>query len=362
MKMDRDLYYLHKALLLAKKGIYSVNPNPAVGAIVVKDKKIVGMGYHKSPGSAHAEQIALKKAGYNSAGATLYVNLEPCCHHGKTPPCLDLIIEKKIKRVVICQKDPNPLVNGKSIKLLKKNGIDVKLGLLENEAISLNKKFNHYHLTNRPYILAKTGMSLDGKIADYRWNSKWITSSASRNDVQKERAMSSSILSTSSTIIKDDPRLNIRKKEYLSKLKTQPPLLILDNKLKIPLTSKVFEDTSRKIYIFSSINTNKKYKSNVLLVKTPSNNQKLSLEFIIKYVAKQNINNIFIESGPNLLSSLITDNLVDEFLFYIAPKILGNNSKSFNSITYINKLSQKIDYHINYAEQINNDLKMSLTK
>ena len=161
---------------------------------------------------------------------------------------------------------------------------------------------------------------------------------------------------------KDDSRLNVRKKEYLSKLKIQPPLLILDRQLKIPLSSKIFKDTSRQIYIFSSINTNKKYKSNVILVKTPSNNQKLNLKFIIKYVASQNINNIFVESGPNLLSSLITDNLVDEFLFYIAPKILGNNSKSFNSITHINKLSQKIDYHINYIEQINNDLKMSLTK
>ncbi len=360
--MDKDLQYLRKALMLAKKGVYSVNPNPAVGAVVVKNKKIIGMGYHKSPGSEHAEQIALKKAGRNTIGATLYVNLEPCCHYGKTPPCLDLILEKKIKRVVICQKDPNPLVNGKSIRLLKKNGIDVKLGLLESEAISLNKKFNHYHLTNMPYIVAKTGMSLDGKIADHRWNSKWITSSASRDDVQKERAMSSSILSTSSTIIKDDPRLNIRKKEYLTKLKIQPPLLILDNKLKVPLTSKVFRDTLRQIYIFTSISTRKKYKSNVTIVKTPNKNKKLDLEFIIKYVASQNINNIFVESGPKLLSSLITDNLIDEFLFYIAPKLLGNNSKSFNSITYINKLSQKLDYHINYTEQINNDLKMSLVR
>ena len=358
----QDIKYIRQALMLAAKGIYSVSPNPAVGAIVVKNGKIVGKGYHKSPGSKHAEQIALKKAGDDSIGATLYVNLEPCCHYGKTPPCLDLIIEKKIKRVVISQKDPNPLVNGKSIRMLKKNGINVHLGILDKEAIKLNKKFNHFFDNNLPYITAKIGMSLDGKIADQNWKSKWITSSKSRDDVQRERALSSSILSTSSTIIKDNPQLNIRNKTYLSKIKEQPPLLILDKELKIPLSYNVFKDTRRSIFIFTSKQSKKIYKSNVTLIKTPIKDRMLDLFFILKYVGSQNINNIFVESGPKLLSTMITKKLIDEYLFYIAPKILGNKSKSFNSITSINNLSQKINYNIEYIQQINNDLKMSLIK
>ncbi len=361
-KKEQDIRFITEALILADKGIFSVSPNPAVGAIVVKKGKIIGKGFHSSPGSQHAEQIALNKAGKDSIGATLYVNLEPCCHYGKTPPCLDLIIEKKIKRVVISQKDPNPLVNGKSIKMLKKSGIDVELGVLKEEAMRLNKSFNHFFLKKTPYITAKIGMSLDGKIADHNWKSKWITSKKSRDDVQKERALSSSILCASSTIIKDNPQLNVRNKIYLSKIKEQPSLLILDKDLKIPLTSNIFKDTKRSIYIFTSKNPEKTYKNNVTLVKTLVKNKMLDLSFIFAYVASQNINSIFVESGPKLLSSMIENNFIDEYLFYIAPKILGNKSKSFNSITSISKLSQKINYNIDYIQQINNDLKLRLVK
>ena len=212
-----------------------------------------------------------------------------------------------------------------------------------------------------PYVTFKIGMSLDGKVSTHNNKSKWITSTKSRDDVQKERALSSSILSTSSTIIKDNPELNVRSRKYLSKILAQPPLLILDRNLKIPLSYKIFKNKERKIFIFTN-KTSNNYPNNVTIVKAPVTNKKLDFRFILKYVASENINNILIESGPILLTYLIKHNLIDEYLFYIAPKLLGDKSKTFNSISSIKKLSQKINYHIKYTELIDNDIKMSLVR
>ena len=356
-----DKFFMNEVLMLAAKGKYTVQPNPMVGAIIVKNNKIVSSGYHKKPGTPHAEQVAIRKAGVKAKNSTLYINLEPCCHYGRTPPCSDLIIDSKISRVVISSLDPNPLVNGKSVKQLRKSGIIVKIGILKKESIILNKGFFSKFVNKRPHITAKFGMSLDGKISLSNGVSKWITSIDSRRDVQKERASHSLIFTSSSTILKDNPQMTIRDSDLVKKIIKQPDIAILDRNLKIPVTSKIFHDKSRLIYIFTSRKkASKKYRSNVVLVKTSLVNNMIDIKECLKYLAKQDINNIFLESGSRLMSSFLKQKLIDELLLYISPKILGQNAVAFSGIKDIEKLSKKIKYSISDMIIIKNDLKVKL--
>ena len=248
MNKREDLQYLRHALKLAEKGKFSVYPNPKVGAVLVKNGKIIGQGYHESPGKPHAESIAIKKAGKKSKGSTLYVNLEPCYHHGKTPPCVDLIIKSKIKRVVICNFDPNPLVNKKSISKLRRNGIEVTTGIHKDIALILNREFYHSYQYNKPFVTVKLAVSLDGKISLNDGRSKWISSEDSRRDVQIERALSSLILTTSNTIIADNSLLNVRDSAIINKISRQPDVAIIDRKSQISEKYKIF-----KIYILTIV-------------------------------------------------------------------------------------------------------------
>ncbi|MBC8297470.1 MAG: bifunctional diaminohydroxyphosphoribosylaminopyrimidine deaminase/5-amino-6-(5-phosphoribosylamino)uracil reductase RibD [Pelagibacterales bacterium] len=365
-KAALDIYYIKKTFELAKKGNYTTHPNPRVGALVVKNNTIIGKGYHKNPGSSHAEQIAIKNAGSNCRGSTLYVNLEPCCHFGKTPPCLDLIIRSKIKRVVISSIDPNPLVNGKSITQLKHAGIEVKIGICNDDAIEINKGFYSKFLNKKPFVVVKSGISLDGKIALHNGESKWITSSLSRSDVQKERALTSMILTTSETILADNPRLTVREVGLKKKIFKQPDLALLDSNLRISPKSKIFSDSSRKIYLFTSKKSKEKstvsFKPNVQIISLPCRNQKLDMIKCFEILANQGVNDILVESGSTLISSLFKHSLVDELLLYISPKILGNTSTNFSGIDYIQKLSKKIKLKISDMIPIGNNLKVRLSK
>ena len=363
IKEEVDKFYIRKTFDLALKGKFTVHPNPMVGAIIVKNKKIISRGFHKNPGSPHAEQVAIRKAGNNVKNATLYVNLEPCCHYGRTPPCLDLIIQKKISRVVISSIDPNPLVNGFSIKQLRKAGIEVKINVLRNEAVHLNKKFFSKYINKRPFITAKSGISLDGKISLSNGISQWITSNDSRKDVQKERATSSLILTSSNTILADNPKMSVRDKLLKQKILKQPDVAILDSNLRIPLSHNIFSDENRIIYLFTNKkNTKKKYKSNVYIISNMADNDKIDIKKCIKYLASQDINNIFIESGPKLIESFLKLKLIDELLLYIAPIIIGHTGKNFSGVSYITKLSKKIKFTINDMISIGNDLKVRMVK
>ena len=363
IKKDNDIFYMREVLKLASKGKYTVQPNPMVGAVIVKNNKIISSGYHAKPGTAHAEQVAIEKAGNKAKNSTLYINLEPCCHYGRTPPCSDLIIASKISRVVISSLDPNPLVNGKSVKQLRQNGIAVNTGILKTESIALNKGFFTKFLQKRPYVTAKFGISLDGKISLSNGISKWITSTNSRKDVQKERAMHSLIFTSSQTVLNDNPQMTIRDPKLVKHIIKQPDLAIVDNYLKIPITSKVFQDKSRVVYIFTSMRqASKKYRSNVILVNIPSVKNKLNIKKCLEYLASQDINNIFLESGSNLMNSFLQEKLIDELLLYISPKLLGQSAISFSGISNIEKLSKKIEYRISDMITINKDLKLRLER
>lgn len=232
--MENDEHFMNLAILLARKGGGNVNPNPQVGAIIVNDGRIIGQGYHEKYGEAHAEINAFKSCIESPEGSTIYVTLEPCAHQGKQPPCFEAIIKNKVKRVVIGSLDPNPLVAGKGIEAMKKAGIDVSLKVLEKECKDLNKIFFHYVTQRTPYVMMKYAMTLDGKIATYKGQSKWITGEKARQKVHEDRSRFMAIMIGVETLLKDDPQLTARIKNGIN-----PIRIICDTQLRTPLTSKI---------------------------------------------------------------------------------------------------------------------------
>ena len=326
---------------LALFGEGDTSPNPLVGAILVNSKgEIVAKGYHKCYGSDHAEVDCIKSyetafgksADYSSL--TLFVNLEPCNHFGKTPPCADLIIKKGIKKVVIGALDPYPNHSG-GIKKLKDAGVEVIYGILEDEAIILNEAFFKAAKDNFPFIAIKTATTLDGKIATHTGSSKWITSEKSRKYVQKLRHKYDGILTSSSTVIKDDPSLNVRFNEIkVSKysLKTQPTRIILDTCLKTDPNSKVYKtDDNKKVFIFYSDTDKTKhqpddYPKNINLIKVDSKNGHVNLKEVFKKLYDSGIQSILIEAGGTLCGAILKEDLADKIYHFIAPKILGDKT------------------------------------
>ncbi|RDY23822.1 bifunctional diaminohydroxyphosphoribosylaminopyrimidine deaminase/5-amino-6-(5-phosphoribosylamino)uracil reductase RibD [Romboutsia maritimum] len=348
---------MKKALKLAKLGNGFVSPNPLVGCIIVKNNKIIATGYHQKFGENHAEVNAIKNCTENLEGSTLYVNLEPCCHYGKTPPCVDIIIKNKIKKVVISTLDPNPLVSGCGVKKLRDNNIDVEIGILAEEALKLNEVFFHYIKTNKPLCIVKSAISLDGKIATKYNESKWISNEKSRNLTHQYRHKYQSIMVGINTVINDNPLLTCR----LSKNVSHPIRLIIDTNLKIPITSNVVKDKSSKTIIFTCNNDTSKI--NILtrecvdIIICPIKDNKVDLDFVIKKLGDLNISSVLVEGGGNLNFSLFKSNLVDKLKLFICPKIIGGiKSPSFVSGDGIDKLCDATNLFIYNIKSIENDI------
>ena len=317
-----DELIMRKALDLAKKGEGKVNPNPLVGAILVKDGKIIGQGFHEKFGGNHAEVNAINSCKEEISRSVLYVTLEPCCHYGKTPPCADLIIKNNIKKVVIGTLDPNPLVCGKGVKKLKEAGVEVKVGVLEEECKNLNEIFNYYILNKKPFVILKGGMTLDGKIATKIGESKWITNEKARYDGHKLRNKVSGIMVGIETILKDNPFLNCRIRDGVNPIK-----IILDSSLRIPINSNVINN-AEKIIVATTKKANKeKIKEleslgvEVLLINSYEN--RVDLKELIEKLGEMNIDSILIEGGSTLNYSALNSNIVNKIKLYIAPIILG---------------------------------------
>lgn len=319
-------FFMKRALKLAENGRGHVNPNPMVGAVIVKNGEIVGEGYHEYFGGNHAEVNALKMAGEKSAGADIYVTLEPCSHFGKTPPCALALVKAGIKRVIIAMKDPNPLVSGKGIEILKQNGIEVISGVLEKEALKLNEIFVKFITTRRPYVIMKTAATLDGKISTVTGESKWISSEASRKCVHYLRNSVMGIMVGIGTIIADDPLLTTRLEGEECK---SPIAIILDSKLKMPLNSRILETLKdRKIIIGVTEKANKdKIKQlesmGVLIIKTPLKDEKVDLGYFMNRLGELNIDSILLEGGSTLNFSCIREKIVDKVMCFISPIMLG---------------------------------------
>jgi len=319
---------MKKALKLAKLGKGYTSPNPLVGAVIVKNGKIIGEGCHEKYGENHAEVNAFLNAKEDIEGADMYVTLEPCSHQGKTPPCADRIVKEGIKRVFIGMKDPNPLVAGRGIEILEKNGIEVKSGLLEKESAELNEIFIKYITENKPFCVLKTAMTLDGKIATSTGDSKWISNKKSRKHVHQLRHRFSGIMVGIGTVIADDPMLTTRLENKKGK---DPHRIVVDTEGRIPLDSKVLNQKSKSKTIIATtekispekIENLKEKNAEVIL--TPLKNNKVDLNYLFESLAKMGIDSILVEGGSTLNESLLKAKLVDKVITFIAPKIIGGS-------------------------------------
>lgn len=324
-----DELYMKRAIELAKKGTGFVNPNPLVGAVIVKDGVIIGEGYHEKFGELHAERNALKNCSESPEGATIYVTLEPCCHHGKTPPCTEAIIESGIKRVVVGALDVNPLVAGNGVRILRDHGIEVVTGILADECTAMNKVFNKYIQKKRPYVIMKYAMTADGKIATDTGKSKWITCEESRKEVHVLRNRLMGIMVGVSTVIADDPMLNCR----LDMPHRDPIRIICDTNLRTPLDSMVVQtaDTNKTIIATASEDKEKllQYEEKGCeIVNVPRNSEGIDLSVLMEKLGELGIDGILLEGGGTLNSSALKAQIVDEVHTYMAPKIFGGSGKS----------------------------------
>ena len=326
-----DQNYMLQAILLAKQGEGWTNPNPMVGAVIVKNGRIIGKGYHKKCGELHAERNAIASLTESAEGATIYVTLEPCCHYGKTPPCTEAIIEQKIKRVVIGSRDPNPKVSGKGIKMLQEAGIEVIEDFMREECDRLNPVFFHYITTKTPYVVMKYAMTLDGKIATKTGASKWITGEAARAEVQHMRHRYMGIMAGIGTVIADDPMLNVRVEGWKS-----PIRILCDSGLRIPLDGQIVKSAGkyRTIVAYAdSENTEAKRKRlhemGVETICCPDENNQVDLKKLMKYLGEEGIDSILLEGGGTLNDSALRAGIVQEVQAFIAPKLFGGmNSKT----------------------------------
>lgn len=324
--MESDERYMWMALDLARKGWGKTSPNPMVGAVLVKDGEIVGTGFHQRAGEPHAEIIALREAGDKACGATLYTNLEPCSHFGRTPPCTDALIRAEVRKVVMATSDPNPLVAGNGAAGLKQAGIKVKNGVLEEKAKRLNEVFFKYITTGMPFVVAKSAMTLDGKIATRTGKSRWISGEKSRKFVHRLRSMCDGIMVGVNTVIEDDPMLNVRLEREGSH---NPPRIIVDSRARLPLSAAVVTTARqfRTILATTALAPEAKLSSlrscGVEVLVLPDKEEKVDLRALMQALGRKEISILLVEGGGNLNYGLLQENLIDKLYCFVAPLLFG---------------------------------------
>jgi len=324
---DKDRIFMKKALELAARARGRTSPNPMVGAVIVKDGCIVGEGYHERAGLPHAEVVALEQAGELAKGATLYVTLEPCCHWGRTPPCTRAIIRSGIKKVIVATLDPNPLVSGKGVDELRRNGIEVEIGLMEEEARKLNEFFFKHITTGLPFVILKIAMSLDGKIATATGESRWITSPQSRRMVHGLRDQVDAVMVGIGTVLKDDPQLTTRLPEGEGK---DPIRVILDSYARTPPTARVINPRSSAPTIIATTTKADGGKIKALreagaevVILNEDEEGRVDLKSLMEYLGGRSIQSLLVEGGSEVAGSMLMKGFVDKVMFFIAPKIIG---------------------------------------
>jgi diaminohydroxyphosphoribosylaminopyrimidine deaminase / 5-amino-6-(5-phosphoribosylamino)uracil reductase len=355
---DRD--YMKLAIELARSAKGQTSPNPIVGAIVVKNNQIIGMGAHLKAGEPHAEVHAIRMAGDKTKGATIYVTLEPCSHHGKTPPCADLIIASGIERVVVASTDPNPVVAGRGISKLREAGITVETGVLEAEALELNDVFFHFIKTGLPYVTLKSATSLDGKTATVTGESKWITGEAARQDVHNLRHQHDAILVGVNTVIADDPSLTTR----LPGGGKNPVRIILDSTLRTPLNARVVRDGEAATWVVttSQAEQGKVAEMEALGVEVIVLTETLKIPEILKALGERGITSLFVEGGAEVHGSFLKEGAFQQFISYMAPKLIGGkNAPSVFGGEGIVHIGDAVSLQIKDVSMIGDDIRIIAT-
>ncbi|WP_096153659.1 MULTISPECIES: bifunctional diaminohydroxyphosphoribosylaminopyrimidine deaminase/5-amino-6-(5-phosphoribosylamino)uracil reductase RibD [Bacillus] len=352
-------FYMKFAIDLAEKARGQTSPNPAVGAVVVKNGEIIGFGAHLKAGEGHAEVLAMQMAGDKAVGSTVYVTLEPCSHYGKTPPCANLLIDKKVSKVVIASLDPNPLVSGNGVKRLKESGIEVIVGVEEDSAKKLNDVFFYNMQTKEPFVTVKTAISLDGKTATHTGESKWITGEEARYDVHTYRHWHDAILVGVNTVIADDPSLTTR----LDSGGKNPIRIVLDTSLRIPTKSNVLTDKEAPTWIITSLMASqdkiKELNKNHLVEVIQLESNELKISAVLKLLGKRGITSLFVEGGATVNGSFLKEKKINQLITYIAPTLIGGGKAptSFGGEGF-QKMVETLSLSFEEVSMIGNDIKI----
>ncbi len=366
MISDFDYRYMARAIQLAEKGRYTTHPNPRVGCLLVKQGTVVGEGYHRRAGEPHAERNALAMAGAHARGATAYVTLEPCCHHGRTPPCTDGLIEAGVKRVVAAMQDPNPLVAGEGLKTLSAAGIKAQSGVLEEQAERLNPGFIKRMRQGLPYVRCKLAMSLDGRTAMASGESKWISSADSRRDVHRLRASSSAILTGIGTVLADDPSMDVRLDVAELGLAEGTPLplplrVVLDADLAMPVTARMLQLPGRTLVISKEAVPAKVAslaKAGAQVMSVQADGEHLDLHQVMRLLAAQEINELLLESGATLAGAMLSAGLIDELIVYLAPHIMGHGARGLFRLPGLEQMQERYNLRIDDLRKVGQDIRI----
>lgn len=356
---ETDRRCMSRALELASRGRYSTHPNPRVGCVLAHEGRIVGEGWHQRAGGPHAEVFALQQAGAAAQGATAYVTLEPCAHHGRTPPCSLALIEADVRRVVVACQDPFHQVDGNGLRMLREAGIEVEVGLMREEAEELNLGFFSSARRGRPWVRLKYGMSLDGRTALANGESKWITGEASRHDVQLWRQASSAILTGSGTVLADDPQLTVR----VPFEQAVPPVMrvVLDRGSKIPAQARVFDTQAPTILAHRHDSApSAELADHVERLPLQASDDEKMLWELMEALSERSIHDLFVEAGARLGGALIRAGLVDELLLYVAPRVLGENARPLIAGVSPGSLALAPGFELQECTQIGEDVRLRL--
>jgi len=363
-----DARFMARALELARRGSYTTDPNPRVGCVIVKDGQIVGEGWHHRAGEPHAEILALAQAADQARGATAYITLEPCCHHGRTPPCAPQLVAAGVQRVVTAMEDPHPAVAGQGHALLAAAGVEVQTGLMESEARRLNRGFLSRHERGRPFVTVKLACSIDGRTALKNGQSKWITGEAARTDVHRLRAAASAVITGIDSVLVDGARLNVRLSAEdlgIDGPVRQPVRVVLDSKLRLPPHATIFEEPG-PVWIYHRGQAMDTAAAALLaekatLLEAPwKAGVGLDLSFILKDLADRQINEVLVEAGPKLAGAFVAAGLVDELVLYQAPIMLGHEARPLLVLPTITRMTDRWAWRFVETRMVGQDLRITL--
>jgi len=366
---DADLAHMARAIHLAERGLYTTDPNPRVGCVLVRDGVVVGEGYHRRAGEPHAERNAIDAAGEHARGATAYVTLEPCCHHGRTPPCTDALLAAGVARVVVGMEDPNPIVDGRGLGRMRAAGVEVVTGVLEQQCRALNPGFDKRMRTGLPYVRLKLAASLDGRTAMASGESRWITSDAARRDVQWLRARSSAVVTGIGTVLADDPSLNVRLDPAEIPALTpdepvrQPLRVVLDSRLRMPADARMLPLPGATLVV--TCNASPRHIARMtsagaeVQLCPAAAGERADLEALMRYLGERELNEVLIETGPTLAGAAVQAGIADELVLYLAPHLMGDAARGLFRLPGLDRMADRLALAITDVRQVGPDLRIT---